>query len=222
MRRFHDLYDIAAARKGGTEALEALLEPPPPAAQVAAIPGDRWLAGLTRGIFNAGFNWKVVEAMWPGFEAAFRGFDVGACAMMDDAWFDALLADRRIVRHGPKIEAVRDNAVFLSELAAGHGGAGAFFAGWPAAEYAGLLDELKRRGSRLGGTTGQYVMRAMGVDGFILSRDVVARLQAEGVIEGAPGSKTSMRAIQGAFNAWRAESGRSLKEISRILAMSIG
>jgi len=30
-----------------------------------------------------------------------------------------------------------------------------------------------------------------------------------------------MRAVQEAFNAWKNESGRSLTEISRVLAMSI-
>jgi hypothetical protein len=31
-----------------------------------------------------------------------------------------------------------------------------------------------------------------------------------------------MAAVQAAFNRWREESGRSMKEISRTLAMSIG
>jgi hypothetical protein len=62
----------------------------------------------------------------------------------------------------------------------------------------------------------------MGKEGFILSRDVVARLQAEGVISGAPGSARSMQAIQAVFDAWKAESGQSFTAISRVLARSIG
>jgi hypothetical protein len=50
----------------------------------------------------------------------------------------------------------------------------------------------------------------------------VARLIAEAVIDKAPSSKGDRAAVQAAFNAWRTESGRSLTEISRILAMSIG
>ena len=90
MKTFEDIFAIAAERHGGPEALEAKLEPPPPASEVAVIPDDRWLSMMTRSVFQAGFSWKVIEAKWPGFEEAFDGFDVGRCAMMDDDWFDSL------------------------------------------------------------------------------------------------------------------------------------
>ena len=93
--------------------------------------------------------------------------------------------------------------------------------GWPRDDYAGLLRMLKKRGSRLGGNTGQYFLRFMGVDGFILSRDVTARLIAEGLIDKAPTSQKAMAIVQDAFNTWQQQSGRSLTEISRVLAMSV-
>lgn len=46
----------------------------------AAPPDDRILAGMTRRIFYAGFSSKVIDGRWPGFEAAFDGFDPPACA----------------------------------------------------------------------------------------------------------------------------------------------
>jgi len=171
-------------------------------------------------VFQAGFNWKVIEAKWDGFEAAFDGFDIGRCALMDDEKFDALLQDARIVRNGTKIATVRDNAAFLLELR-DEGGAGQVLGGWPSSDYVGLLDLLKRRGSRLGGTTAQYAMRFAGRDSFILSRDVIARLIAEGVVDKAPASKKAMAQVQAAFNTWMEQSGRSLSEISRVLAMSL-
>lgn len=222
MKTFEDIFAIAAERHGGPEALEAKLEPPPPASEVAVIPDDRWLSMMTRSVFQAGFSWKVIEAKWPGFEEAFEGFDVGRCAMMDDDWFDSLVADKRIVRNPKKIRTVPANAVFLSDLAKEHGSAAAAFASWPSDNYVGLLDLIKTRGSHLGGTGGQYFLRMMGVDGFILSKDVVARLVAEGVVDKAPTGKGAMRKTQEAFNKWRAQSGRSLKEVSRVLAMSLG
>ncbi len=168
-----------------------------------------------------GFNWKVVEAMWPGFEAAFDGFDVSRCAMLHVEDFERLVSDTRIVRHGPKIRAVQENAVFLADLAREHGSAGAFFAGWPVDNYIGLLDLLQKKGSRLGGNTGQYFLRFAGLESFILSGSVVNRLIAEGIIAKAPSSAKDKAAVQAAFNTWRAQSGRSLTEISRVLAMSI-
>ncbi|TCD14501.1 DNA-3-methyladenine glycosylase I [Oricola cellulosilytica] len=222
MRSFDEIFEIAAERQGGHQSLEAKLDPPLLPRQLAAIPDDRWLSCMTKCIFNAGFNWKVVDNMWPGFEEAFQGFDIGRCAMLNEDDIARLAADVRIVRHGGKIRSVQHNAVFLQELAGEHGSAAQFFADWPATDQAGLLETLKRRGTRLGGATGQYFLRFMGKDSYVLSRDVVARLIAEGVVDRTPASKKAMSAVQSAFNRWMEESGRSAKEISRTLAMSIG
>jgi 3-methyladenine DNA glycosylase Tag len=220
MRSFNELFDISAMRHGGQNALEDKLNKPKPIAELAKIPDDRWLSILTKCIFQAGFNWKVIEAKWDGFETAFYGFDLGRCAFMDDEKFDALLKDTNIVRNGAKIATVRHNAGFLLEMR-NQGGVGRVLGGWPSEDYIGLLNSLKIRGSRLGGTTGQYAMRLSGRDSFILSRDVTARLIAEGVIDKPAGSKSSMQAVQEAFNIWMQQSGRSLTEISRVLAMSV-
>ncbi|MCL6705372.1 DNA-3-methyladenine glycosylase I [Pseudomonas sp. R2.Fl] len=221
MRSFDELWAMAVERKGGVEAVEAALRFPKPKAEIAATPDDRLLALMTKCIFQSGFNWKVVEAMWPGFEAAFDGFDIGHCAMLHDEDFERLVSDKRIVRHGAKIKSVQENARFIADLAAEHGSAGVFFAEWPAENYVGLLDVLKKRGSRLGGNTGQYFLRFAGLEGFILSRSVANRLIAEGVVDKAPSSARDMAAAQKAFNTWREQSGRSLTEISRVLAITI-
>ena len=222
MRSLDEIIAISVERKGS---LEAVLEGGPAlksADALAAIPDDRWLAAMTRGIFQAGFNWKVVENMWPGFEQAFEGFDVGRNAMMSPETFDALCRNTEIVRYPQKIQSVQENAVFLQEVAQTHGGFGQMVGGWPKADFASLLEKLKKEGTRLGGTTGQYLLRSMGVDGYILSRDVVGRLVAEGVIDKPPTSKKAMQAVQEAFNTWQAQSGRPLRDISRILATSCG
>jgi len=220
MRTYDDIFAIAAERHGGPRALEAKLERPKSNAQLVAIPEDRWLAQMTRSVFQAGFNWKVIDTKWDGFEAAFHGFDVGRNAMMDDEALDRHLSDTAIVRNGPKIVTVRDNAVFISELRK-EGGISRVIADWPDDDYVGLLEMLKKRGSRLGGATGQYLLRFMGKESFILSRDVVGRLMAEGIVDKAPTSKGAMAAAQSAFSSWKAQSGKSFNEISRVLAMSI-
>ncbi|WP_425078625.1 DNA-3-methyladenine glycosylase I [Ruegeria denitrificans] len=220
MRSFEEIFDIAASRHGGVEAFEAQLTKPKSHEELAAMPDDRWLSIITKCVFQAGFNWKVIENKWDGFEAAFDGFDVGRCAFMDDEKFDSLLQDTRIVRNGTKIAAVRDNAAFLLELR-DEGGAGKVLGGWPSDDYVSLLAMLAKRGSRLGGASAQYAMRFAGRDSFILSRDVTARLIAEGVIDKPATSKKAMAAVQRAFNSWMDQSGRSLTEISRVLAMSL-
>ncbi|OUS37038.1 3-methyladenine DNA glycosylase [Rhodobacterales bacterium 56_14_T64] len=217
MRTFDEIYAISATRHGGAQALEAMLVKPTP--DITSLPEDRWLSILTKCVFQAGFNWKVIESKWDGFETAFDGFDIGRCAFMDDEKFDALLGDKTIVRNGTKIATVRDNAALLLELR-NEGGVGQVLGGWPSDDYIGLLEMLKKRGRRLGAMTGQYAMRFAGRDAFILSRDVTARLIAEGVIDKPATSKTAMRSVQAAFNTWMDQSGRGLSEISRVLGYS--
>lgn len=222
MRTFDEIFAIAAERKGGSEALEAMLSKPLPADELAAIPDDRWLSMMAKCLFQAGFHWKVIEAKWPGFETAFEGFDPPQVAFYGDEEIDRLITDKGIVRNGAKIMAVIENARFLTDLAAEHGSAGKFFADWPPEDFIGLMDILAKRGSRLGGATGQRALRWMGKDSFILSQDVCARLIAEGVVAKAPTSKRDLAAVQAAFNTWREQSGRSLTEVSRVLSMSVG
>ncbi len=61
----------------------------------------------------------------------------------------------------------------------------------------------------------------MGVDSFVLTRDVVRAFIREGVVEKDPTSQRDLAKVQAAFNDWRAESGRSMSEISRTLAASV-
>lgn len=219
MRSYDEIFAIAAGRKGGKEALEALLVP---SSHQPNASDDRWLSTFSKAIFSAGFSWKVVEAKWPGFETAFAGFDPGRLAMMDDVWFDRLLTDTSIIRNGAKIRAVQENAVFFNEAASEYGSVTRMIEEWPAESFAELLEILKKRGSRLGGTTAQYALRFGGRDSYIMGRDVVARLIAEGVIDKPPTSKSAMARVQSAFNVWNEQSGVGLTKISRVLAMSIG
>lgn len=221
MRDFGAIYAIASERKGGDAALEAMLTRPAAAPALAALPDDRWLSAMARAIFQAGFSWKVIDAKWPGFDAAFEGFLPSRIAHYHDLQFDRLLADKGIVRNPQKIRAVMDNAVWLDALARAHGSAASVFADWPETDTAGLLSLMAKDGARLGGTTGQRVLRSMGKSSFVLSPSVTARLIAEGVIDKPASSKRAMDAVQQAFNTWCAQSDRSLTEVSQVLALSI-
>jgi 3-methyladenine DNA glycosylase Tag len=225
MRSFEEIEALAAEKKGGPEKLAALLgehNPPKSEAELEKIGDDRWLAMFTKCVFQAGFSWKVIEQKWPGFEEAFEGFDIARLSFLPDEAFEALLKDTRIVRNGIKIKTVQDNAVFLKDLAVEHGSAAKFLAHFPVTDQIGLMEILKKRGNRLGGNTGQLALRFMGKESFLLSGDVVNALIRENVIENASLSKKNLNAIQAAFNDWKATSDRTLNEISRILAFSVG
>ena len=224
MRSFADIYARAAERKGGEAALEALIDeyPAKSPAELAAIGDDRWLAQMSKSVFQAGFSWKVIENKWPGFERAFHGFAPPINAAMSDEEFDVHLKDASIIRNARKILSVRDNAKFLCDLAAEHGSAAAFFAAWPDTDFVGLLEVMKKRAARLSGETAMRLFRHMGKASFITSRDVTAALIGAGVIDKPPSSRKDLQAVQDAFNAWARETGRDLTAMSRVLAMSTG
>lgn len=221
MEAFSDIFDRAAKRKGGPKALEDLLVGPFTPAQLAKVTDSEVLAEMTKCVFRSGFVWQVIENKWPGFEEAFHQFDVRRCAMLSDEEIETLTTNAAIVRHAKKIQSVRENALYVLDVRSEHGSFSAFLAQWPKDDFVGLWDDLKRRGSRLGGQTGRYFLRFIGADTPMYSRDVVRALIAAGVVDKEPSSKKAMLATQDAFNAWREESGRSWNEISRVLAFSV-
>ena len=223
MTAFKTILARAEQRKGGAEALARLLPPRPDPHAIAALGDDRILAEMTKRVFSAGFAWSVIEAKWPGFEQAFLGFAPARLAFEPDDFWEALTKDARIVRNAAKIMSVRVNARFVRDVASEHGSFGKLLARWPSSDEVGLLDLLVKRGSRLGGGTGQMLLRFLGWDGFVTSKDVVACLRGAGLdIAEELKSKRDLAAVQAQFNAWAAETGLPYTHLSRICAMSIG
>lgn len=223
MIAFKTIRARAARRKGGEAALAALLPRVPSQKALARLADDRVLAEMAKRIFSAGFVWSVIEKKWPGFEAAFLGFEPARLLHQSDEFWEGLAGDTRIVRHPQKIMAVRGNAQFIAEIDREHGSFGKLLAQWPLGDQVGLLDLLARRGVRLGGRTGQYFLRFIGKDGFVTSADVVACLRDAGLeISENPTSKRDLGKIQAQFNAWALETGLPLTHLSRICAMSVG
>jgi 3-methyladenine DNA glycosylase Tag len=223
MTSFKSIRTRAAKRKGGEAALAALLPKVESPKTLMRLEDDRALAEMAKRIFSSGFVWSVIEKKWPGFEAAFLEFQPKRLLFQPDEYWEGLVGDTRIVRHPQKIKAVRDNARFVTDIAREHGSFGKFLAEWPTTDQIGLLDLLAKRGARLGGRTGQYFLRFIGKDCFVMSADVVACLRDAGLdISENPTSKKDLKKVQDQFNAWAAETGLPLTHLSRICAMSIG
>lgn len=221
MQKFAVIHERALVRKGGEAALSALLPKLKTQQELAAIGDDRFLSAMTKAVFKAGFYWKVIDAKWEGFEAAFWQFNVLRCMYMSPDDYENLYSDERIIRNGQKIDSVAPNAMMIHEAAEQHGSFAKMIAEWPDDDFVGLLDFLQKQGSRLGKQTSQFFLRQMGKDGFVLMRDGVAALINAEVIDKAPTSKKAMQQVQAAFNQWRDETGFSNAEISKILALSI-
>ena len=220
---FERLYEAALRHRGGDfEQLESLLTTAADPKALAAIPDARWLSAASKAVFSAGFNWSVVAKKWPAHEEAFANFDPNVLVGWPDDRLDELVSDPSIIRHGAKIRSVFENARFFHDLSREHGSVGAYMAASPPDKYVDLLATLKKRGSRLGGTSGQYFLRSMGVPSLILTRDVVRALIQEGVVDKEPTSKLALAKVQDAANQLMAQSGRDLTTVSRVLALSVG
>ncbi|MET1218816.1 MAG: DNA-3-methyladenine glycosylase I [Glaciecola sp.] len=212
----------AISRKGSKAMLESLLSVPLSTAELRAIPDDRWLAEFTKKVFQSGFVWRVVRNKWPAFEEAFFGFAIEKVLMMPDEMLEQKATNPDIIRNLSKVRTIRENAYMISDVQDEHGSFGDFVADWDPDNIVGLWDYLKQHGKRLGGNTGPYALRFLGVDTFLLSKDVCDYFTQHGIITGSVRSKRSLTAIQNAFLEWQQQSGRSLTELSQIVAYSCG
>lgn len=221
MKNFAEIEKIAAGRHGGRAALQKLLTRPKSLTAFKKISDQKILAGMTRIIFQAGFVWKIIDQKWSGFEEAFHNFEIDKNASLTDKKLQILGQDERIVRNRQKIDTVRRNARLIKSIQKEYGSAANFLAGWPLEDQIGLFDYFKEYGARLGGTSGAYFLRRLGLDVFLLTPDVIAALIAFGPLQKAPTSKKLRKEAQVAFNQWHKESNRPYTHISKILACSI-
>jgi len=219
---FSEIQKRAAQRKGGAAALSHLVSQPLSAKDVAAISDDRFLAAMTKKVFQSGFVWRVIEAKWPDFETVFFGFDIEKVLLMPDEMLEQKATDKRIVRNYKKVMTVRDNAMMIQDIKHDHGSFGEFVAGFGPERITELWLYLKKHGARLGGNTGPYTLRALGVDTFLFSRDVEDYLRKHEIIDGSLTSQKSLKAANACFAQWQQESGLSLQEISQTLSLSWG
>lgn len=222
LEKFAAIHQRASERKGGDAALKRIMPKVRGPRALANITDDRFLAEMTRCIFQAGFVWRVVDHKWDDFEDVFFGFPPEKIVLLSPDQIDRFCQNPRIIRNRQKILSVQHNARFLLDVAREYGGFGRLISRWPGTDLIGLFAYMKKHGSRLGGMTGQRVLRNMGKDTFVITGDVTRCLQRAGAdITANPVSKRELTLIQAAFNAWHGESGLPYSHISRICACSL-
>ncbi len=222
LETFEQVWQRAAERKGGDAKLKAMLSKPAPSSHLAALGDDRYLAEFSKKVFQSGFVWRVVEQKWDDFERVFFGFDIEKVCLMPDEMLEKKASDPSIIRNFTKVKTIRANANMIADIAREHGSFAQFIADWPSDNIIGLWELLKKKGSRLGGNTGAYALRALGKDTFLLSNDVVAYFKARDLVTGSTTSKRSLQVFQDGFNQLQQQSGLTYQELSRLLAFSVG
>tara|TARA_B110000285_G_scaffold85918_1_gene98558 strand:+ start:1411 stop:2079 length:669 start_codon:yes stop_codon:yes gene_type:complete len=222
LKRFEHIIQRARDYQGGQLRLEEMMPTVRSTRALAQTKDNRWLAQMTRCVFQAGFVWRVVDHKWDGFEEVFFGFPPDKIVMLSPDQVDRFAQNPRIIRNRQKVLGVQANAQFILDITREHDSFGKFISRWPTHDLIGLFATMKKRGSRLGGMTGQRVLRNMGKDTFIITGDVVRCLQHSGLdIGNNPSSKRELGLIQNTFNVWHEESGLPYSHISRICALSL-
>ncbi len=221
MQSFDTIYHKTSVNYGGEKALKQILPVPRSEKELHALSDAFCLSNMSRRIFQAGLNRKMIDNKWPAFESVFSGFDIDVVRMMSDEDLERLMQDTRIVRHWGKIQSVRHNAQMIHEFNEEEGGFVNLIADWPANDIVECWHLLKKRFKQLGGASGPYFLRRIKKDTFLLTSDVVRALGKWGAIDTIPKSKTQLRHVQACMNQWHKESKLPYCQISMILACSI-
>lgn len=223
MEHFDNILERAIKRKGSEAFVMSYVGSPLSANAVAEIGDDRFLAEFSKKVFQSGFVWRVVENKWPDFERLFFNFDIEKILMMPTELLEKKATDPSIIRNGKKIQSIYENALMIHDVQLENKTSfSQFVADWPIDDRVGLWSYLKKHGCRLGGNTGPYALRTLGIDTFLLTQDVESYFRANKLIDGGASSKRSLQQIQHGFNVWQQQTGFSFQVLSQILAMSVG
>src|SRR5579863_9867052 len=71
---------------------------------------------MSRVIFMAGLNWRVLDKKWPGIKQAFDNFDINKVALYQEFKIEELLMNPEIIRNLSKTRAIVSNAKEIQNL----------------------------------------------------------------------------------------------------------
>ena len=116
---------------------------------------------MSRAIFTAGLNWKMVEKKWPSFQEAFRGFSPAKVSKLSEKDVSALMKDATIIRNEKKIWATIENARAFLDLQKEHGSFQGYIESFGKKEKI-LLEDLPRRFKFMGPSTSRMFLYMVG------------------------------------------------------------
>ena len=125
MLSFDRIRARAAERCDGAAELRTRLPVPMTADELRALGDDRYLSLMSLRVFRAGLKHSLVDARWPAFETVFAGFAPLKVRAMSE---EALMSDRRLIRHWGKLKSVHANAAAFCALAQEAGSFGRYLA----------------------------------------------------------------------------------------------
>ncbi len=124
---------------------------------------DAYFENMTRVIFVAGLNWKMIDKKWPNFKKAFKNFSIDKVARFSDDDEEQLKNNPGIVRNRAKIAAVIYNAGQFQNIQKEFGSFQRFIDSLDKSNnYALVVKELGKRFSRLGPSSARIFLYSVG------------------------------------------------------------
>ena len=126
---------------------------------------SKYFENMTRVIFQAGLNWKVIATKWPDFQDAFAHFDPEKVAQFTEAYVHQLMTNKAIVRNEAKIRATINNAQIFQEISAEGGSFQSYLKALLASQELDKASKLlQKRFNRLGKTSSYIFLWSVGVE----------------------------------------------------------
>lgn len=116
---------------------------------------------MSKAIFTAGLNWKMVENKWPAFKKAFFGFSPAKVARLTEKDVATLMKNQGIVRNEKKIRATVENAKSILALAKEFGSIKGYFDSFKGGEVK-LQTELQEKFKHVGPSTARMFLWEVG------------------------------------------------------------
>lgn len=125
---------------------------------------SKYFENMTRVIFQAGLNWKVITQKWPDFKEAFADFDAAKVVTYDDADVARLMENKAIIRNEAKIKATILNAQVFQDIATTHGSFQTYLKDLLAKQnLSQTMTTLQKQFNRLGKTSVHIFLWSVGV-----------------------------------------------------------
>ncbi len=123
---------------------------------------DGYFEQMSKAVFLAGLNWKVIEKKWPDIKRLFANFSIDTVAQFSDEDIDRLLKDEGMIRSAKKIIAVVTNAQTMQEVEQEFGFFGKYLQAVKAKSEEALLKDLHKRFAFLGESTAVIFLFSVG------------------------------------------------------------
>ena len=135
---------------------------------------DSYFEQMSKSVFLAGLNWRVIDKKWPDIKRLFANFSIDAVAHFNDNDIDRLLKDDGMIRSVKKITAVVANAQTMQKVEQEFGSFAKYLQDMKAKREDALLKDLHKRFAFLGESTAVIFLFSVGEE----MPETIKRMQA--------------------------------------------